>query len=106
MALLQPIDRGILIAATATKLSPRHSILASLHACLAAETLLPYLVIDPAERQPQGMGCGMIADALHRYWLRQCRPGGNRQVADRAWALRTMLSTGAVVLIPTQPVEA
>jgi hypothetical protein len=103
MALCSVIDRGVFIEATATNLSPEHSITAALHACLAAETLLPYLVIDPADRVPQGMGADLVGDALHRYGLRQYRPNGNRSLADRAWALRDALTHGAIRLISIHP---
>lgn len=103
LALCDVLDRGLIIAATATKLDPRHCLTASLHACLAAETLLPYLVIDPAERRYCGMGASLIGDALHRYALRQRRPGGNRSTAERCEALRDAISAGAIVFVQAWP---
>ena len=101
MALCSVIDRGVLIAATATKLSPSHSITAQLHCCLAAETLLPYQVLDPAQRQRASMGASLVGDALHRYGLRQHRQG-NHALGDQAFALRDAISAGAIQLVAVQ----
>lgn len=103
MALCSVLDRGLIIAATATKLDPRRCLTASLHACLAAQTLMPYQVLDPAERRYCGMGASLIGDALHRYALRQRRLGGNRSTAERCEALRDAISAGAIVFVPAWP---
>jgi hypothetical protein len=98
MALCSILDRGLLIAATVTKLSPQHSITAQLHYCLAAETLLPYLVLVSSHRQHPSMGASLVGDALHRYGLRQHRHG-NHSLGDQAFALRDAISIGAIQLI-------
>jgi len=101
MARCSVIDRGVLIAATATKLSPSHSITAQLHACLAAETLVPYQVLVPSQRQRPSMGASLVGDALHRYGLRQHRHGSHG-LGDQAFALRDAVSIGAIQLIAMQ----
>jgi hypothetical protein len=107
MALCSVIDRGIIIAATATKLSPTHSLTAALHCCLVAGTLLPYQVIDPSDRQRGGtVGSSLIGDALHRYALRNYRPGGNRSTAQIAEALRDAITAGAIVFVSSDPEAA
>lgn len=101
MALCSVIDRGVLIAATATKLNPSHSITAQLHYCLAAETLLPYQVLDPARRQRASMGASLVGAALHGYGLRQHRQR-NHALGDQAFALRDAISCGAIQLVAVQ----